>query len=43
LGTTPKQGHLFTPNGPSTPEPGAALLYSAGLVIVAHALRRGLV
>jgi hypothetical protein len=43
MGTTPKQGHIFTPNGPSTPEPGAALLYSAGLVIVAHALRRGLV
>lgn len=43
LGTTPKQNHIFTPNGPSTPEPGAALLYSAGLVIVAHALRRGLV
>jgi len=43
-GTTKKQGHIFTPNGPSsTPEPGAALLYSAGLVIVAHALRRGLV
>ena len=42
LGTTPKQGHIFTP-GPSIPEPGAALLYSAGLVIVAHALRRGLV
>jgi len=39
LGTTKKQGHIFTPNGPSTPEPGAALLYSAGLVIVAHALR----
>jgi hypothetical protein len=41
-GTTAKQDHFFTPNGPSTPEPGAALLYAAGLVIVAHALRREL-
>lgn len=35
-----KQDHFFTPNGPSTPEPGAALLFSAGLVVVARRMRR---
>lgn len=35
-----KQDHLFTPGGPSTPEPGAALLFAAGLVVVARGMRR---
>ena len=36
----PKQDHFFTPNGPSTPEPGAALLFAAGLAVVARGMRR---
>lgn len=39
-GSTSKQDHFFTPDAPSTPEPGAALLFGAGLVVVARGLRR---
>lgn len=35
-----KQDHFFTPDGPATPEPGAALLFAAGLVVVARGFRR---
>lgn len=35
-----KQDHFFTPSGPATPEPGAALLFAAGLVVMAHSFRR---
>jgi hypothetical protein len=37
---TAKQDHFFTPNGPSTPEPAAAFLFSAGLVVMGHSFRR---
>jgi hypothetical protein len=42
-GRTAKQDHFFTPGGPAAPEPGAAFLFSAGLVIVSHVLRRSTV
>ena len=39
-GATSKQDHFFTPTGPATPEPGAAILFSAGLAIFAGRMRR---
>jgi hypothetical protein len=39
-GRTAKQDQFFTPKSPATPEPGAAILFSAGLAIIAGALRR---
>jgi len=39
-GRTQNQDHFFTPGGPATPEPGAGLLFSAGLAIVAFQMRR---
>ncbi len=38
--TRNKQDHFFKPGGPAVPEPGAVLLFSTGLMVVARSLRR---